>query len=95
MNVTDDMEDARLYWTPPPWKDKTMADPAEAQRLSRLHLLRDEPPTDDDDINQMLYLQEFGFILSDAYDKYLKGIQYAIEQRGWEYNRQNFLRLCN
>ncbi|TEA06274.1 hypothetical protein [Mycobacteroides salmoniphilum] len=96
MSDLDETEVERLYWTPPPWKDETMADPDEARRLSQLHLLRREPPIDDDEINWMFYLQELGFILADNYhDKYIKGIQFAIEQRGWEYNRHNFLRLCN
>ncbi|QQG99535.1 hypothetical protein HBE99_24025 [Mycobacteroides chelonae] len=84
-----------MTWTPPPWKDEVLADPDEARRLSQLHLLRDDPPTDDDGIDWLLYLQELGYILRDDYDNWLKGIQFAVEQRGWKWNRQNFLRLCN
>ncbi|WP_139361776.1 hypothetical protein [Mycobacterium sp. 96-892] len=84
-----------MTWTPPPWKDRVLADPDEARRLLQLHLLRYEPPTDDDEINWMLYLQEIGYIIHDDHRRWLKGIQFAIEQRGWEYNRHNFLRLCN
>ncbi|MDO3029749.1 hypothetical protein [Mycobacteroides abscessus] len=95
MSDLDETEIERLYWTPPPWKDEVMADAFEASRLAELYLLRDYPPTDEDGINFMFYLEELGYILRDDYANWLKGIRFAVEQRGWEWNRQSFLRLCN
>lgn len=95
MTDLDETEVERLYWTPPPWKGEVLADDHEFGRLARLHLGRQHRCLDDDEINWMLYLQELGYILRDDYGNWLKGIQYAVEQRGWEWNRDSFLRLCN
>ncbi|WP_131823193.1 hypothetical protein [Mycobacteroides chelonae] len=61
----------RAHWTPPPWKAQVLADDEEFRRLARLHLLRQHRCLDDDEINQMLYLQELGFILKDNFDRWL------------------------